>query len=128
MQKRGYETEAIKLQTVGNASASVADDAEHIRSTLLSHIEQGKDVLLIAHSFAGFGSTSAISGLHKRTRAAKGLKGGLIGIVWLASFLPPPGGGEWPIGDLLTAPGEGPPAFVDANVSLFCVCNVRYCS
>lgn len=116
MQKRGYETEAIKLQTVGNVGASVEDDTEHIRSKLLSHIEQGKDVLLISHSFAGFGSTSAITGLHKRTRAAKGLKGGLVGVVWLSSFLPPPDEREMLTFDMVKAAGEAPPAFVSPNV------------
>ncbi|KAJ2983311.1 hypothetical protein NQ176_g774 [Zarea fungicola] len=89
LKARGYPAEAHTLRSVGNAAATVADDVLHIRSILLSHIEQGKDVILIVHSFAGYGGSEAIEGLHKRTRAAKGEVGGLVGGIWLAAFMPP---------------------------------------
>lgn len=90
LKSRGYPAEAHTLRSVGNPAATVAYDVVHIRSILLSHIEQGKDVVLIVHSFAGYGGSEAIEGLHKRTRAANGQVGGLVGGIWLAAFMPPP--------------------------------------
>ena len=88
LQEAGFPAEAHALRTAGNPEASINDDETYIRATLTSHIEEGKDVVLIAHSLAGFGSTGAIHSLDKESFRAKGLAGGLIGVIYLAAFIP----------------------------------------
>lgn len=91
LRDRGYDVRAYQLRSVGNASAHKTDDIAYIRSVLLELIEQGKDVVLLCHSFAGAVSASAIQGLHKKDRAAQGhTAGGLTGVIYLAAFIPSP--------------------------------------
>lgn len=66
----------------------VADDEAYMRSVMNPLIDAGKDVLLIVHSFAGFPGCSAISGIDKRGREAGGQKGGVLGVIYLAAFVP----------------------------------------
>ncbi|PSN63782.1 alpha/beta-hydrolase [Corynespora cassiicola Philippines] len=53
---------------------------------------QGKRVLLVAHSAGGWTATqAAIPELQAKTRAAKGLAGGIIGILFYGGFIIPVG-------------------------------------
>ena len=51
-------------------------------------IEQGKDVVLYLHSYAGFPGSSAIAGFSKAERSAAGLQGGIIGLIFQSAFVP----------------------------------------
>ncbi|KAG8423084.1 hypothetical protein J3458_000004 [Metarhizium acridum] len=84
----GLPTAAYTLQSVGNASTGVSDDADYMRSIMNSLINAGKDVVLVSHSYAGFPTTWAISGMDKRGREARGEKGGVLGVIYLSSFVP----------------------------------------
>lgn len=85
----GYPIEAYTLRTVGNREMTVADDAAYMQSVIKPHVEEGKDVVFIIHSYAGFPATEALSGgLDKRTREANGKTGGIVGAIWLAAFMP----------------------------------------
>lgn len=85
---QGFEAEAHTLLSVGNPQIGVNDDEEYMRSIMNAHIAKGKDVVLIVHSYAGFPAPAAISGLDKRRREAKGEAGGVLGVIYLASFVP----------------------------------------
>lgn len=101
LRDRGYEAHAHQLRSVGNVSAGKAEDIAYVRSVLLELIEQGKDVVLLCHSFAGVICACAIEGLHKKDRAAQGQTGGLIGVIYMAAFVPSPA---------LTGPNNPPTA------------------
>ncbi|EFY95148.1 hydroxynitrile lyase domain protein [Metarhizium robertsii] len=84
----GLPAEAYTLRSVGDASAGVADDVDYMRSIMNPLIDAGNDVVVVSHSYAGFPTTSAISGMDKRGREARGEKGGVLGVIYLASFVP----------------------------------------
>ena len=84
----GYPNEAYTLPSVGNREMGVADDTAFFVSVMKPHIDTGKDVILIVHSYAGFPGTVSIHGLDKRAREARGEVGGVLGIVYLAAFVP----------------------------------------
>lgn len=84
----GFPAEAHALKTVGNASAGIDDDVVYMKSVLQPHFDAGKDVVFIPHSFAGFPTTVAISGLEKHSREANGQKGGILGVIYMAAFIP----------------------------------------
>ncbi|KJK73937.1 hypothetical protein H634G_10761 [Metarhizium anisopliae BRIP 53293] len=84
----GLPAEAYTLRSVGDASAGVADDVDYMRSIMNPLIDAGNDVVVVSHSYAGFPTTSAISGMAKRGREARGEKGGVLGVIYLASFVP----------------------------------------
>lgn len=92
LQRMGFAAEAHTLRSVGNPAAGVADDAAHMLAVMRPLLDAGKDVVLVAHSYAGFPATSAISGLDKRSRRAKNgsqtASGGVLGIIFLAAFVP----------------------------------------
>lgn len=92
LQRMGFAAEAHTLRSVGNPAAGVADDAAHMLAVMRPLLDAGKDVVLVAHSYAGFPATSAISGLDKRSRRAKNgsqtAGGGVLGIIFLAAFVP----------------------------------------
>ncbi|MCJ1311313.1 hypothetical protein MMC25_004984 [Agyrium rufum] len=104
LQSAGFENATGTLTTVGS-TASLSDDVTYIREELLLPLIEGKgkDVIFVAHSYAGIPSGTAIKGLSKGERIAKGEKGGIVGLVYLCAFVPQQGvslfdmvGGQWP--------------------------------
>ncbi|KAI1347151.1 Alpha/beta hydrolase fold-1 [Xylaria sp. FL0043] len=88
---RGFATDATSLATPGSTdpSVGVSDDAAKVRSALTKLIDEGKEVVLVAHSYGGVVASNAVEGLGIEQRAAKGLKGGVIIILYLAAFVIP---------------------------------------
>lgn len=69
----------------------LADDVKEASSVLNKHIDQGKDVVLLMHSYGGMVGTEATRGLSRIEREKNGLKGGIVRLVFLASIFAPPG-------------------------------------
>ncbi|MCJ1415118.1 hypothetical protein MMC32_001449 [Xylographa parallela] len=64
----------------------------YIRNNLLLPlINEGKDVILVAHSYSGMPSAAAAVGLSKAERTAAGQPGGIIGLIWVAAIIAHPG-------------------------------------
>ena len=92
LQQAGYDTRAMGLVTVNNAHLTIKDDVAALQVKLLDLIEQqGKDILLYLHSYAGMPGSTAIEGFSKAERAAKGQKGGIIGLIYQSAFTPQKG-------------------------------------
>lgn len=53
--------------------------------------QQAKNVVLYLHSYAGCPGSSAIAGLSKAERNAKGEQGGIIGLIYQSAFALEPG-------------------------------------
>lgn len=66
-----YPVEMVTLlSTGGPTSITVADDAVHIRSTVLNNlIAHGKVIVLVLHSYAGISGGDSIRGLVRRDLA-----------------------------------------------------------
>lgn len=84
----GFEAEAHGLTTPGHPENGVTDDEKMMRDAFVPHIEAGNDVVLLVHSYAGFPGCGAVSGYDKKGREARGEKGGLLGVVYIAAFVP----------------------------------------
>ncbi|KAL7937858.1 hypothetical protein V8C35DRAFT_290112 [Trichoderma chlorosporum] len=98
----GFSAEAITNRSAGNAGITVQDDVAHARAILVPQIDEGKDIVVVAHSFGGVVGAGAIAGLDKRGREARGLKGGIVGMICLAALMTTPEqslfemrGGQW---------------------------------
>lgn len=71
---------------------SVNPDAKYLRSHVLEPlIDEGRDIVLYAHSYGGVYGPAALEGLSKKERQAKGLEGGVIGVILNAAFIAPKG-------------------------------------
>ncbi|KAJ4136525.1 hypothetical protein NW768_004140 [Fusarium equiseti] len=65
------------------------DDVEVIRQTLQPSLDEGKKIVLVCHSYGGIPGSAATEGYQIHEREAKGLKGGIIHVVYVASFALP---------------------------------------
>lgn len=90
LEAAGYSAEAISLPSFNTAGISVQDDEKLVKALLTSLVANGKDVIIVAHSYGGLVASGVIAnpGLDKRIREAQGSKGGVVGIVYLAAIIP----------------------------------------
>ena len=109
LQDQGYETATCALPSSDPAQAeecSCAADAEYIRQAHLVPLveQQGKDVVVFAHSYGAQCGGPAANGLIHSTRRAQGKPGGVLGLIYLAGTIVPKdasltdvmGSSEWP--------------------------------
>ncbi|RAL00783.1 alpha/beta hydrolase [Aspergillus ibericus CBS 121593] len=84
----GYPTECPAHPSVGAEPPSkvLADDVASFREVLVSLADEGRDLVVVAHSYGGVVVSNAVKGLDKATRARDGKSGGIIQIVYMASF------------------------------------------
>jgi pimeloyl-ACP methyl ester carboxylesterase len=91
LQDAGYPTNSKQLPSVGATEPETqtsAADAAFIRgNVLLPDIEQGKDVILVMHSYGGCPGAAAAKGLSKAERTAVGKTGGIVGLVFMCAFV-----------------------------------------
>jgi pimeloyl-ACP methyl ester carboxylesterase len=100
---KGYEIKAIRLPSVGAKSASshtpdseqdaqphsqttptMFDDAAFITHEVTQLADQGKDVILIAHSYGGIPTSESIKGLAKAERTV----GGVVRVAYITALVP----------------------------------------
>ncbi|CZR57975.1 uncharacterized protein PAC_07865 [Phialocephala subalpina] len=88
LQKYGYSTVLQPLPSAGAIppNQDFTQDVTAIRKRLTSLISEGKEIVLVIHSYAGLPGSEACKGLGKKEREAKGEKGGLIRFVCLNAF------------------------------------------
>ncbi|PYI04742.1 alpha/beta-hydrolase [Aspergillus sclerotiicarbonarius CBS 121057] len=91
----GYPVHYADYPSLDPVDPTVADcktDTEVIRKTLHKLVEEdGRDIILVMHSYAGMPGAAAALGLAKSQRLGQGQAGGVVGMVFLAAFLVPEG-------------------------------------
>lgn len=85
----GFSTESRTLKSVNASDMSVIDDIRFLRKDLLRPLveNESKDVIVLTHSYGGVPTCVAIDGLSREERSAKGLEGGIIGLIYLCAIL-----------------------------------------
>lgn len=88
----GYTSVAPALPSLGSnpPTPDWSRDVEIIRDTV-SNLVVEHDVVVVTHSFSGMTGGTALEGLDKGACLSKGLKGGVVRIVYIAAFLVPEG-------------------------------------
>ena len=93
LEEYGYETVSRQLPSidcVDPSKHSAQSDADFIRSQLLLPLlDSGKCVVEIMHSYGGIPGSAAAYGLSEEERNKEGLKGGVVGLIFVASFVIP---------------------------------------
>lgn len=91
---KGYEIRALHYPSVGLKSGPVGpptsmyDDAKFIAGEVEKLADEGKDVILIAHSYGGVPMTECTKGLSKEERAKQGKKGGIVSLAYMTALVP----------------------------------------
>ncbi|KAF2095311.1 alpha/beta-hydrolase [Rhizodiscina lignyota] len=89
----GYRVFAPPLPSTF-ATPAVSDmdpDVEAVVKAVSAEVDEGQEVVVFAHSYGGMPASSALPGLDKKSRQEQGLKGGVIGVVYLAAMMPDEG-------------------------------------
>jgi pimeloyl-ACP methyl ester carboxylesterase len=96
----GYDSVAPALPSSGSTPPTPdwSADIEVIQKTVLGLVEKGRDVVVVMHSFSGMTGGTALEGLDKESRVAKGLPGQVIRLVYVVAFLVPEGFQHSPYG------------------------------
>ena len=86
-----YDAFAIELQTVGppptTPAKTMADDSAHIHGIVEALANDGKEVLVVMHSYGGIPGTQAVKNLSRKEQQKQGKEGGIIGLVYVSSLL-----------------------------------------
>ncbi|MCJ1384566.1 hypothetical protein MMC17_007683 [Xylographa soralifera] len=92
---KGYEIQALHLPSVGLKTGpregpppSMYEDAALIAKEVEKLADEGKDVLLIAHSYGGIPATESTKGLGAEERQKDGKKGGIVALAYITALVP----------------------------------------
>lgn len=88
-----YETRAVAYPSVGAEppNKGLFDDAAAVRAEIQTLADQGRQVIVVVHSYGGLVGAEAVKGLGYTQRKAEGKKGGVTLLVYLAAFVTPKG-------------------------------------
>jgi pimeloyl-ACP methyl ester carboxylesterase len=81
----GYEVVPLSLPSVGGTSATYdfTEDVRTIRNYIAQLADTGRDVILVMHGYSGIPGGEALRGLAKSDRERRGLRGGVIRLVFI---------------------------------------------
>jgi alpha-beta hydrolase superfamily lysophospholipase len=91
---KGYEIRALHSPTVSRQDGprgdppSMYDDAAFIAKETEKLADEGKDVILLPHSYGGVPTTQSTKGLSKDEREKQGKKGGIVRIAYMTCIVP----------------------------------------
>ncbi|KAF2801360.1 alpha/beta-hydrolase [Mytilinidion resinicola] len=91
----GYDTYVVSLPSIGRKpgpAPTMLDDAAYIADAVTKVADEGKDILLVAHSYGGIPATQAVKGLAKAQRKQAGKTGGIVRLAYLSALAPLIGG------------------------------------
>lgn len=93
LRQNGYQVLTPSLATCTTVERSqdivgktTLDDVSIIYEQLLPLLNQGAEALLVSHSYGSVSATLAVEGQTVEERRARGLRGGIMGLVVIAGF------------------------------------------
>ena len=92
LQKSSFPTRYAPYPSLNPSDPTLADAAansQHVREkSVLPLVEdEGKEVVVLMHSYGGVPGSAAVKGLGRSARAKDGKKGGVIGLIHVSGFV-----------------------------------------
>jgi len=89
----GYEAEAVDLPSIDSnpPHSTWENDAEEIRRVIMRHLDVGRNVITVAHSFGGVAMSEAVKDLGQEKREKQGLKASVLHLVYMCAMALPKG-------------------------------------
>jgi hypothetical protein len=89
----GYRCIPVPLSAAGYepAVSDLQPDINTVHRIVHSEVDQGHDVVVVAHSWGGIVAGGALDGLGKTERENDGLRGGVVKLAYICAFIPPEG-------------------------------------
>ncbi|KAF8205315.1 Alpha/Beta hydrolase protein [Mycena galopus ATCC 62051] len=92
LQAHGYNVHGVELETVNGRhraeAAGMYDDAAKVAALASRLADEGKEIVLVAHSYGGLVACEASKGLAQSVREKEGKKGGVVRIVFVTAVVP----------------------------------------
>lgn len=101
---RGFPSEAVALPSIGAEppSKGLADDTMFVQNEIERLSNEGKQIVVVAHSYGGMVGAGAVKGMGYAERQKAGKQGGVLMLVYMAAFVAKSGtslldmlGGKW---------------------------------
>lgn len=97
---KGYQIQGLHLPSVGLSTLkgregpppTMYDDAAFITKEAMKLADEGRDLILIGHSYGGVPVTQSLKGIGKQERQKQGKKGGVVNIAYMTCLVPALGG------------------------------------
>lgn len=89
LKSAGYNYIGVRTPSVCNEppfSKDMSDDVQAVRTALDTAIGEENEVVVVMHSYGGFPGSAACKGMSKDDRSKEGKKGGVLRLVYIASF------------------------------------------
>ncbi|KAK1569459.1 Alpha/beta hydrolase fold-1 [Colletotrichum navitas] len=88
LSSRGYPTAAVTLAGVGSTDADLGldQDTAAVRAQVQTLVDEGRDVIVVAHSYGGIPVANAVKGLNYKDLVAQNKPGGVIMVIYMTSF------------------------------------------
>jgi alpha-beta hydrolase superfamily lysophospholipase len=122
LEGQGYEVFVGTLQSASRTApekpATMKEDAAYFRGVAEFLASQGKDVIVLGHSYGGIVATECVKGVTKAEREVQGKTGGVVRVLYLASVL-----GDIGQGSLEAMGGQLGP-FIRILVRIYAWCNI----
>ncbi|KAL4881228.1 Alpha/beta hydrolase fold-1 [Aspergillus karnatakaensis] len=89
LNSHGYETHTVAFPSITQATTvkDLSSDIAAVRALVEPEVQKGRDVVVIAHSWAGLPVNSALEGLLKTDSHEQG-KGGVVKLLFISAFIP----------------------------------------
>lgn len=93
LQNLGYEAEGVDLPSIDSnpPHSTWQQDADEVRRVIMRHLDIGRDVIAVAHSFGGVSMSEAVKNLGKENRKKQGLKSSVLHLVYMCAMALPEG-------------------------------------
>lgn len=92
---QGYEVFVNSLPSASRNApqppASLSDDASFFGHLMRKIVDQGRDIIVVGHSYGGMVASESAKGLSKAERLGRGQDGGIAKIIFLAAIVLPEG-------------------------------------
>jgi alpha-beta hydrolase superfamily lysophospholipase len=96
VRSKGYDIKGLHKPSVGLSAGqprpgplpTMYDDAAHIAKEVEKLVDEGKDVILVPHSYGGVPASQSTKGLSKAERQQAGKPGGIVNIAYLTCLVP----------------------------------------
>ncbi|KAH8170402.1 alpha/beta hydrolase family protein [Sarocladium implicatum] len=85
----GYEVHCPRHQSVTSVRppvAGLAEDSANLRAFVEELLQSGKRMVVIAHSYGGMVASNSLYGQSVDSRAARGLSGGIVRLIYMCAF------------------------------------------
>lgn len=96
IRSKGYSIRGLHLPTVGVSAGkpregtppTMYDDASFVAKEVQVLVGEGKNVILICHSYGGTPTSQSTKGLSRAERQAEGKEGGIVRLAYMTAVVP----------------------------------------